>query len=92
LDKSRNWDIPTVKGQREREIFLLEDAKRRIEGLPPVLSTDKIKVDKKEKGQATLGNFFQASPTKKRKSSPNGHEEDSNSSSKKVAKAKKNDV
>lgn len=63
----RNWDIPTVKGQRDREMFLLDDAKRRIEGLPPVLTNEKIKVDKKEKGQATLGAFFQTSPAKKRK-------------------------
>ncbi|KAK9897533.1 hypothetical protein P389DRAFT_142732 [Cystobasidium minutum MCA 4210] len=67
---SKNWDIPTVKGQRDREVFLLEDAKRRIEGLPPVLSSEKVKVDKKEKGQATLGNFFQSSPSKKRKENP----------------------
>lgn len=59
-----------MKGQREREIYLLEDAKRRIEGLPPVLSGEKVKVDKKEKGQATLGSFFQASPAKKRKDGP----------------------
>ena len=56
--KCRNWSVPTVKGQREREVFLLNDAIRRVEGLPPVLSSEKIKVDKKEKGQATLGNFF----------------------------------
>lgn len=47
-----------MKGQRERELFLLDDAKRRVEGLPPVLSNEKVKVDKKEKGQATLGSFF----------------------------------
>lgn len=66
---SNKWDIPTVKGQRERELFLLDDAKRRVEGLPPVHATEKIKVDKKEKGQATLGSFFgssAASPAKRK--------------------------
>lgn len=53
-----------MKGQREREVFLLNDAIRRVEGLPPVLSNEKIKVDKKEKGQSTLANFFGASPAK----------------------------
>lgn len=72
-----------MKGQRDREIFLLEDAKRRIEGLPPVLSSEKIKVDKKEKGQATLGNFFQASPAKKRKERS---EENTEESPKKASK------
>jgi len=48
---------------------LLDDAKRRVEGLPPVLSNEKVKVDKKEKGQATLANFFGSNGTtpKKRK-------------------------
>jgi hypothetical protein len=48
-----------VKGQREREVDLLEDAKRRVQGLPPVLPTEKAKADKKqEKGQQTLDSLF----------------------------------
>ena len=46
---------------------MLQDAIRRIEGLPPVLSNEKIKVDKKEKGQATLGSFFSNNPTPKKR-------------------------
>ncbi|CRG83624.1 hypothetical protein PISL3812_00978 [Talaromyces islandicus] len=53
-----SWSIPTVKGQREREISLLEDAKRRIQGLPPVLASEKVKERKKEKGQQTLDKLF----------------------------------
>jgi hypothetical protein len=48
-----------VKAQREREIDLLEDAKRRVQGLPPVLATEKAKVGaKQEKGQQTLDTLF----------------------------------
>jgi hypothetical protein len=61
--KSGAWSIPKEKDEREREIFLLEDAKRRIEGLPPVTTTQKIKVDRREKGQKTLDSLF--SPSKK---------------------------
>jgi hypothetical protein len=53
-----SWSIPTVKGQREQEINLLEDAKRRIQGLPPVLASEKVKERKKEKGQQTLDKLF----------------------------------
>lgn len=55
---SNSWSIPTVKGQREREIDLLEDAKRRIQGLPPVLAGEKVKVEKAEKGQQKLDALF----------------------------------
>ena len=55
---SNSWSIPTVKGQREREIDLLEDAKRRIQGLPPVLAGEKVKVEKPEKGQQKLDALF----------------------------------
>lgn len=55
---SNSWSIPKVKAQREREVFLLEDAKRRVEGLPPVLGTEKVKVTKHEKGQKTLDSLF----------------------------------
>lgn len=65
---SNSWSVPTVKRQREREILLLEDAKRRVEGLPPVLANEKVKVKKgkEEKGQATLDSLF-AGAGKKRK-------------------------
>ncbi|KAI9934055.1 hypothetical protein ASPWEDRAFT_179974 [Aspergillus wentii DTO 134E9] len=55
---SGSWSIPTVKAQREREIELLEDAKRRIQGLPPVLAGEKVKVEKEEKGQQKLDALF----------------------------------
>ncbi|QYS98040.1 Mannose-6-phosphate isomerase [Trichoderma simmonsii] len=51
---SNTWSIPTVKGQREREVELLEDAKRRVQGLPPVLGSEKVKVKSVEKGQQKL--------------------------------------
>ncbi|EEA29080.1 conserved hypothetical protein [Talaromyces marneffei ATCC 18224] len=53
------WSVPTVKAQREREIDLLEDAERRVQGLPPVLTTEKVKVStKQETGQQTLDTLF----------------------------------
>lgn len=55
---SNSWSIPTVKGQREREIELLQDAQRRIRGLPPVLAGEKVKVAKEEKGQQKLDFLF----------------------------------
>jgi hypothetical protein len=61
--KSGAWSIPKEKDEREREIFLLEGAKRRIESLPPITTTQKIKVDRQEKGQKTLDSLF--SPSKK---------------------------
>lgn len=72
---SGSWSIPTVKGQREREIELLEDAQRRIKGLPPVLASEKVKVGQREKGQQSLDSLFgqakkgksEASGAKKRK-------------------------
>ncbi|TFK48233.1 hypothetical protein OE88DRAFT_1664701 [Heliocybe sulcata] len=58
--RSKAWSVPSVKGQREREVFLLEDAKRRVEGLPPVLASEKVKVGKggDAKGQVTLESLF----------------------------------
>lgn len=53
-----SWSIPTVRGQREREIELLEDARRRVQGLPPVLASEKVKVDRREKGQQSLDTLF----------------------------------
>ena len=60
----RNWSVNTVKGQREREIALLQDAIDRIKGLPPVTKQEKVHETKREKGQATLNSFFGASPSK----------------------------
>ncbi|EAW13261.1 uncharacterized protein ACLA_017070 [Aspergillus clavatus NRRL 1] len=55
---SNSWSIPTVKKQREREVELLEDAKKRVQRLPPVLATEKVKVEKREKGQQSLESLF----------------------------------
>ncbi|PKX97714.1 uncharacterized protein P174DRAFT_418654 [Aspergillus novofumigatus IBT 16806] len=55
---SNSWSIPTVKKQREREVELLEDAKQRVQGLPPVLAAEKIRVEKHEKGQQRLDSMF----------------------------------
>ena len=55
---SKSWSIPTVKRQRERGVELLEDAKRRTQGLPPVHAGEKVKVDRKEKGQQKLDSLF----------------------------------
>lgn len=55
---SKSWSLNTVKGQREREIELLEDAKRRVQGLPPVPPREKVKVEKQEKGQQKLDSLF----------------------------------
>lgn len=59
---STSWSIPTVKAQREQEIHLLEDARRRIEGLPPVTAGEKVKVEKVEKGQQKLEALFAKAP------------------------------
>ncbi|KAJ5377173.1 uncharacterized protein N7496_004582 [Penicillium cataractarum] len=53
-----SWSIPTVRGQREREMELLEDARRRVQGLPPVLASEKVKLDRREKGQQSLDTLF----------------------------------
>jgi hypothetical protein len=45
-----------VKKQREREVELLDDAKMRVQGLPPV--SEKVKVEKQEKGQKKLDAMF----------------------------------
>ena len=47
-----------MRGQREREIELLEDARRRVQGLPPVLPSEKVKVDRLEQGQQRLDDLF----------------------------------
>lgn len=48
---------------------LLDDAKRRVQGLPPVTSTEKVKVEKQEKGQVKLDALFSKSPAKKQTTS-----------------------
>ncbi|KAI5303538.1 hypothetical protein KEM55_000495, partial [Ascosphaera atra] len=55
---SNSWSIPTVKKQREREVELLDDAKRRIQGLPPVMAGEKVKSTGLEKGQRKLDTLF----------------------------------
>jgi hypothetical protein len=55
---SGSWSIPTVKRQREREIQLLEDAQRRVQGLPPVVASEKVKTDQREKGQQSIDTLF----------------------------------
>jgi hypothetical protein len=67
-----SWSLPTVKAQREREIELLEDAKHRVQGLPPVLKSEKVKVEKHEKGQQKLDALFEKSGKRKVADSPEG--------------------
>ncbi|KAK9372443.1 uncharacterized protein V1513DRAFT_238457 [Lipomyces chichibuensis] len=55
---SEKWSIGTVMGQRKREVELLEDAKRRVEGLPPVLKEQKVQDTTQQKGQRTLDSLF----------------------------------
>lgn len=47
-----------MRGQRDREIELLQDAQRRVQGLPPVLAGEKVKVERREKGQQSLDALF----------------------------------
>ncbi|PGH04161.1 hypothetical protein GX51_03668 [Blastomyces parvus] len=58
--EAKSWSVPSVKGQREREVELLEDAGRRVRGLPPVLAGEKVRVEKREKGQQRLDVLFGA--------------------------------
>jgi hypothetical protein len=56
---SGTWSIPTVQGQRGRELELLEDAKRRVRGLPPVLASEKVNGEERlEQGQQRLDTLF----------------------------------
>jgi hypothetical protein len=55
---SKSWSVPTVRAQREREVEILEDASRRVRGLPSVLADEKIKVETREKGQQKLDTLF----------------------------------
>ncbi|KAI6019893.1 hypothetical protein F5J12DRAFT_493303 [Pisolithus orientalis] len=53
------WSVNTVKGQRDREIQLLEDSIERVKGLPPVISSQKVPSKKmKNPGQKTLDQIF----------------------------------
>ncbi|KAJ5116152.1 hypothetical protein N7456_000500 [Penicillium angulare] len=53
------WSIPTVQGQRERKLELLDDAKRRVRGLPPVLASERVKGEERlEQGQQRLDTLF----------------------------------
>ncbi len=58
LASSKSWSVPTIKAQREREVELLEDAKRRVQGLPPVAASEKVRTTKEEKGQQKLDVLF----------------------------------
>lgn len=70
--KSTAWSIPTVKKQREREIELLEDAKRRVQGLPPVVASEKAKPTAVvEKGQQKLDALFSQRKRKRTGSAEN---------------------
>lgn len=64
---SNSWSVPTVKKQRDREIELLEDAKQRVQGRPPVLASERVKVAVPEKGQQRLDALFARGGNKKRK-------------------------
>lgn len=55
---SGSWSVPTVKGQRQREIELLQDAGRRVQGLPPVVASEKVKSGQREKGQQSIDALF----------------------------------
>ncbi|PLB44198.1 hypothetical protein P170DRAFT_281608 [Aspergillus steynii IBT 23096] len=64
---SNSWSVPTVKKQREREIELLDDAKQRVQGLPPVLASERVKTEKHEKGQQKLDSMFGSMGTSSKK-------------------------
>ena len=71
---SNSWSVPTVKKQRDREIELLEDAKQRVQGRPPVLASERVRVAAPEKGQQKLDALF-AKDGKKRKREEEKEEE-----------------
>lgn len=50
---------------------LLDDAKQRVQGLPPVLASEKVKVEKREKGQQSLESMFGKAAGVKRKANEN---------------------
>jgi hypothetical protein len=47
-----------VREQREREVEILRDVRRRVHGLPPVLARERVQVEQKEKGQLRLDSLF----------------------------------
>ncbi|KAJ5930088.1 hypothetical protein N7466_005581 [Penicillium verhagenii] len=55
---SGSWSIPTVQGQRERELELLDDAQRRVRGKPPVLASERFRSSPVEHGQQRLDDLF----------------------------------
>lgn len=64
---SNSWSIPTVKKQRDREVELLEDAKQRVRGRPPVLASERVRVaPEREKGQQKLDMLFAGASAKGR--------------------------
>ncbi|KAK9492569.1 hypothetical protein V1508DRAFT_462136 [Lipomyces doorenjongii] len=63
---SEKWSIGTVMGQRQREMELLEDAKRKVDGLPPVLKEQKVQDTTQQKGQRTLDSLFKIKERKDR--------------------------
>ncbi|KAH7887008.1 hypothetical protein F5I97DRAFT_1872293 [Phlebopus sp. FC_14] len=66
VGSSNSWNINTVKGQREREVELLEDAKSRVQGLPPVIGSQKVSPQKrKDPGQQTLEQTFKGRSKRK---------------------------
>lgn len=46
-------------------MWLLDDAKRRVQGLPPVSSGEKVKIEKHEKGQQKLDSLLAKDGDKK---------------------------
>ena len=61
------------------KLWLLDDAKRRVQGLPPVISGEKAKVAWRDKGQRTIDSMFGGSKTagasKRRADDDEGREE-----------------
>ena len=71
---SSSWSVPTVKAQREREVELLEDARRRVQGLPPVSAGEKVRVERQEKGQQKLDSLFAKAGSNSGSKAPVGEE------------------
>lgn len=73
---TNSWSVNTVKGQRDREIQLLEDSIRRVQGLPPVTSSQKVATQKmKDPGQKTLDQIFFGGASRKGKQEDVNEEE-----------------
>ncbi|EEH45916.2 uncharacterized protein PADG_02066 [Paracoccidioides brasiliensis Pb18] len=52
------WSVGSVREQREREVELLEDAGRRVRGLPPVSKGERVREEMRERGQQRVDEFF----------------------------------